>query len=87
MVRDLQFATLRHDTGQPRYGICTSGNILDLAYSQHAINDLPKHDILVVQPLTFVASDEKLASVRVWPAVGLRKYAIEDARRGVCVCV
>jgi len=75
----LQFSALRDDNGQLGLAVGADGNVFDLADGQHAIDDLAKYHMLVVQPVASVASDEKLAAIRVGTRIGHG----EQARPGV----
>ncbi len=71
---------------------CLCAHLLNLAHNVHALLDVPKHDVLAVQPLGLLQREEELAAVGVsdigWNVrVSARVCECECLCVYVCVCV
>jgi len=66
----LQLAALGDENGQLGSVVRAGLHVFDFAHGEHAVDDRTEHHVLVVQPLTLIAGDEKLTPVRIHAAVG-----------------
>ena len=67
----LHFTTFCYHDGQLGLVVWPTGHILQSPDRKKAINHFTKHDMLAVQPVTFVARDKELATIGARAAICL----------------